>query len=453
MTPMVPVALFGWPLVTLAAFLLVSPQRAVVISVIGGVLFLPMASYNWPGIPEYDKTTAIGVGLLLGGLVSRGPDRFRLRLHGCDLPVVVLCFVVPLASALSNSLGWYDGISRMIRSYLTFGVLFWAGRRYFSNANSLLVLARGVVLGGLLYVPLILFESRMSPQLSNIFYGFFPHEWIQHIRYGGYRPIVFMQHGLMVALWMAACTTVGYWLWRDKLIANVGGVPIPLAVFALAIATVLCRSANGVVLVALGIAAHVYYGRSHSTQLFQLLVLSIPLYMTLRMADLVSIEQVGSWAGTLFDDERVASLLIRLRQEELFGARAMQRAWFGWGGYGRGWPVDQFTGEHLIAMVDAQWVIILSNHGLVGLVSYFVSLGLGPWLVLRAHSRLSRSRGRFSGSSVKATLSVVLSLMVVIFMIDSLANSMQGQIYVLTAGALVTASLGDGATDCSSRSK
>ncbi|MBV5327317.1 MAG: hypothetical protein JZU65_06720, partial [Chlorobium sp.] len=83
------------------------------------------------------------------------------------------------------------------------GVPFLAGRIYFKDESTIKDLHRGIIIGGLIYMVLCLYEIRMSPQLNNMLYGFFPHSWVQHLRYGGFRPIVFMQHGLMVALWMA----------------------------------------------------------------------------------------------------------------------------------------------------------------------------------------------------------------------------------------------------------
>ena len=57
-----------------------------------------------------------------------------------------------------------------------------------------------IVLAGLLYSALIVFEIRMSPQLHKWVYGFFPHTWGQQVRYGGFRPVVFLGHGLWVSM-------------------------------------------------------------------------------------------------------------------------------------------------------------------------------------------------------------------------------------------------------------
>ncbi len=454
MTPLVPITMFGWIAVSVASFYLVPPERAVVFSVVAGVLFLPMASYNLPGLPAYDKYMAIAVGVLLAGWISGRTFENPLYPHWYDLPMVLWCFAVPFATALTNDLGWYDGVSTAVRHYARWGVFFWAGRKYLGNASGLRTLTWGFVFGGLAYVPLILFEVRMSPQLSNILYGFFPHTFAQHWRYGGFRPIVFMQHGLMVALWMAVCATVAYWLWRTGRMRRVWRLPAAVVVMLLLVATVLSRSANGWIFVTAGFGAALYFKWTGSTRLLRLMILAIPVYMVLRLTNVMPLEHIESSARLVLDEERTASLAIRLRQEDLFGVHALNRPWFGWGGHGRNWPVNPETGARLIGMVDALWVIAFSGYGFLGLTSIYLSLGIGPWCVLRRSGGLVGSEprlpaeaiaseepygGRVESSSYEASVyPVILSLIVTFFMLDSLMNAILNPVYVLAAGALVS---------------
>ena len=436
MTFLVPIALFGWILVSVVAFLATTPQRAVIFVVIAGVLVLPMASYNWPGIPAYDKTTAIALGLLVARAFSVKASAYRLRSSWYDVPVLLWCTLVPLVSALSNSLGIYDGISAMVTNYLGIGVFFWAGRKYFGDSHSLRVLTTGIMLGGAFYIPLVFFEARMSPQLSNIVYGFFAHSWIQHLRFGGFRPIVFMQHGLMVAFWMAAATTVTYWMWLTRQIREIWRVPAGIVFVLLVIATLLSRSVGGWLFLAAGVLSFSWYHHTRSTRLFLLVLLCVPLYIWFRLSGIISIDQIRPLFAAVLDEERVSSLVVRLRQEELFGLRALERPLFGWGGYGRGWPRDPVTGRLVIAFVDARWVILLSNRGMFGLVTVFFTLMSGPWTVLRDYGRAGwRAMADDRCYRIDA---VVLSLVVVFYTVDSLMNAMQGQVYFLIAGALVS---------------
>lgn len=435
MTLLVPVMLFGWLPLSIIFFLLLPARTAVLCTVIGGFLFLPMKSFNLPGLPDYSKFTAVALGILLGGFVSGKHFQFPLRWSWLDLPMVVLCFVSPLATSLSNDLGWYDGLSGILYAIMHWGIVYWAGRRYFNTPEALEELSKGVLIGGLLYAPLCLYEIRMSPQLSNIFYGFFPHSFAQHMRYGGYRPIVFMQHGLMVALWMTQTAIVAFWLWRSKALKHLKGMPLMPLVVLLLVVTILCKSANAWFFLILGGLAWFSYGRHRSIWLVRLCLLLVPLYFLARVTMLLPAETMQEAASRFVDAERVKSFSIRLEQEDQYGRKALQQPWFGWGGYQRGAPVDPETGKKTLKAVDAMWTINFSTYGFAGLLSLYGALLIGPWLIFRDKGKhlfaLAREQPNLH---VQATM---LSLVVVIFCMDSLMNSMISPVYILCSGALL----------------
>ena len=65
-----------------------------------------------------------------------------------------------------------------------------------------------LVVAGLIYSVPALWEMRMSPMLHQNIYGFQSRtDWLQNIRAGGYRPTIFMGHGLVVGFFMFLCTT------------------------------------------------------------------------------------------------------------------------------------------------------------------------------------------------------------------------------------------------------
>src|SRR5437870_12226972 len=88
----------------------------------------------------------------------------------------------------------------------------------------------------------------LNPQLHLWIYGFRQHSFAQQMRDGGYRPLVFMQHGLMVAMWMAMTTLVGAWLWKSKTVRQIGEVPMYLLVPAMLFTVYLCKSKYAVLL-------------------------------------------------------------------------------------------------------------------------------------------------------------------------------------------------------------
>lgn len=429
MSALVSIALFGWVPASLLAFAMLRPHRAVLVTTIGGWLFLPTAKLDLPGLPPYTKATAIALGLICGVLLigRRGRSRFVFRL--IDLPVIVLCLGSFLTS-LSNDLGLYDGFSATFQKVVFWGVPYMFGRIYFTSAEHLRDLALGLVIGGIVYGVLCLYEIRMSPRLNLHVYGFLQHDWRQHKRYGGWRPLVFMHHGLMVALWMALTTIVAFWVWRCRIVTRIRRLPQALATMALAVTAVLCKSAGAWMALALGVGAYYLHENLRMRWVIVVMLLVFPVYVSVRIAGIVSTEQVEALAHHIFDAERVDSLVFRLAQEDPFVAWTLNRPLLGWGGHGRNWPVDLISGAETVDVVDAQWLTLFSKSGLVGLFSFCATFMAGPLLALRVVARLVRP------DPLLRIMPVILCLPVGLFLIDSLFNGMPSPVYTLVAGAL-----------------
>lgn len=429
----VPIALFGWVPFTILLFSRLKPHHAAMVSVIGGTLLLPMAIFDAQGLPPFTKNSVIGIGLLLGGRLSGQRRTASFHWSRYDLPMLIWC-LCPLASSLANNLGWYDGLAGIWGNMALWGIPYLAGRMYIDTTDKLRDLCLALVIGGLIYAPLCLYEIRMSPQLSNHIYGFFPHSFAQHVRYGGFRPIVFMQHGLMVALWMAVTTTVAFWLWRTKVIITLKTIPFSFYVLTLTITTVLCKSANGWIILALGLGSHFLFRIIKSIQPFRLLLLFIPCYMMLRIMGGLEASYIENQVSRVFDAERVDSIAIRLKQEDKFIEKMLQQPLFGWGHMDRAWPQIDIN-ENVkkdIEMIDALWLIVVSTRGLVGLATITTMMLIGPWLAL------SRLKQQCQMPTVPPReISLVLSLVVLFFMIDCLFNGMANPVYILISGSLL----------------
>ena len=61
MTFLVPIALFGVLPGVFLLFAVLAPRRAVMAAYLASWLFLPMAGYSIPGLPDYTKTSATTV--------------------------------------------------------------------------------------------------------------------------------------------------------------------------------------------------------------------------------------------------------------------------------------------------------------------------------------------------------------------------------------------------------
>lgn len=429
MSILIPLMLFGWVPFTVILFCILKPHRAVLFSVIGGILFLPQAIYDLSGLPDFSKQTAIALGIILGGELSGKRHTFIFKVTRFDVPMVIWC-LCPIVSSLSNGLGIYDGISSTLNQAINWGVPYFAGRIYFRDIESVRELCYGVIAGGLLYMPLCLYEVRMSPRLSKDVYGFFPHSWLQHFRYGAFRPIVFMQHGLMVSLWMASSSVVVFWLWKSRQLRQIKGFPVAFAFVILAVTCVLCKSVNGFFALIIGCSLYFVKGRE-GVRSVTWLILLIPAYLIFRMNDIITVNDLLEIAGRYLDEERVQSFSVRLIQEDLFFERALERPFFGWGGYGRGSPIDPETGKEMSIVIDSFWIITMRSRGFVGLISLFCAMLIGPWLVLRKIKRQP-------GNTKDDILLIVLSLLVTLFMIDSLQNGMLNSVYILISGVVLS---------------
>jgi hypothetical protein len=426
MTTLVPIALYGWIFVILALFSIMPPRRAVIVAFIGAWRFLPQAAITFSGLPDLTKITATSVGALLGAVCFDMRRVLRLSPSWIDLPMLGWC-LIPMISSTMNGLGAYDGTSVVLDRVLMWGVPYVMGRLYFNDLLAMRELAVGILLGGLLYVPLCLFEVRMSPQLHLLVYGFHPGKFVQSIRFGGYRPMVFMGHGLMVGLWMASASIVAVWLWRTGAVQRVRGAPMALLAPVMMITTVLCRSMGALALL-VGALAVLFVNRRMKLNLIVLAaVLGAPVYMFLRANNLWDARQLVE-AATMISEERAASLQLRLDNEELVVGRARQKLPFGWGGWGRWRVVDEETGRD-ITISDGLWIIAFGENGLAGLALYTAAVLLPVLLFLRrVHARNWHHPAVAPGAA--------LAMLVVIYALDNLFNAMVNPIYMLAAGGL-----------------
>src|SRR4051812_49225914 len=205
MSPLVPIVLFGWVPLVMALFASMPARRAVITAYIAGVLFLPCTGYKLPGVPDYSRATATSFLVLIGVVLFDSGRLLRFRPSLLDLPMAVFC-VVPLLSSLTNGMGGYDGLSAVVHQTILWGGPYFMGRLYLGEIAAHRELALGILIGAVVYIPLCLLEVRLSPQLHNWVYGFHAHQFAQTIRLGGYRPVVFMEHGLAVGLWMGTAS-------------------------------------------------------------------------------------------------------------------------------------------------------------------------------------------------------------------------------------------------------
>ena len=361
---LVSLALFGWIPVVFFLFLLLPPRRAVSTSLLVGWLFLPIASFNLPGFLDYDKITATCLSVFLAAAIM-DKRLWNFRPTRFDLPMLVWC-LCPLATSVSNGLGVYDGLSTAIQQTLLWGLPYVMGRAYFGDFKGLRELATVLFIGGLIYIPLCLYEIRMSPQLHSTIYGFYQHDFSQTMRAGGWRPTVFLQHGLAVGLFMSVTSLIGAWLWYSMPSRLFPGRPSGWLVALLLITSVLVKSLGALVLLALGLLVLFLSTKLRTRILVLLLLLSFPLYIAARTVGGWSGDQMRDLAQLVGTEDRVGSLLTRLRNEHYLLEKAKLQPLLGWGAWNRSFVGDKnhivITREGPVKVIpDSFWIVIFGH--------------------------------------------------------------------------------------------
>lgn len=435
MSPIALLALLSWIPIVLYLFIRLPAQRAVVVSFITAWLFLPEAAFPMPGVPDLSKVSATCYGILLATIIFDAGRFSSLKLSWLDLPMLTWC-LVPIPSSITNGLGLYDGLSSTLNQVLTWGVPYFLGRIYLGDLIGLRQLAIGIFTGGLIYVPLCLFEIRLSPQLHNIVYGYHAHDdFTQTMRYGGYRPNVFMQHGLAVGAWMMAATLVGIWLWKTGVIKKMWGIPINLLVPVLFVTFILCKSTGAWALLAIGVAILFICKQFRTALPVFLLTVFVLFYISIGVNGVFHSSQYKqefvTFLAEVTNEERAQSMEFRFDNELVLAKHARKRIMFGWAGWGRHIvlqdPTDIWSKN---AVPDSLWINAFGTRGIVGVFSVFLSMLL-PILSL-FWMRYPAS----SWSNRQVAPAAVLGIIIVLYVVDCLMNAMVNPIYILACGGI-----------------
>lgn len=428
MNPLAYIIMFGWIPAVLYILWRLPARRAIVVSFITAWLLLPEAVFILPGIPDFTKMSATCYGVLLATIVFDVKRFSSFQLGWLDLPMLIWC-VCPFASAITNNLGLYDGISAVVEQTMVWGVPYYLGRIYLNNLAGLRELAIGIFIGGLIYVPFCLFEARMSRNLHNLFYGFNTpaSSYLISLRYGGYRPSVFMESGLMVGAWMMAASLIGIWLWKAGVIKQLWSIAIKWLVGALLVTFVIVKATGAWILLAIGVVILFVANWFRTSLVLLLLILSIWSYLYVGVTGTFSGDQIVSVVSEVINEERAGSLRFRFDNEELLSAKARQKMIFGWGGWGRNRLSDEWGKD--ISITDSLWIIAFGSYGVVGLISITASLLLP---VIGFLQRYPASLWLNPKVAPAATLAVLLAL----YMVDCVLNAMVNPIFTLACGGI-----------------
>jgi hypothetical protein len=428
-------ALLSWPLASLYLYLTRSLQTATIWTILAAQCLLPVGAFiKIEMIPTFDKTSVPNLCIFFGCLAARRSLQI-FRRFGLTEILIVMYLLGPILTSRNNGdsiiigdsilpgVGLYDALSAVEFGFIQL-IPFFVGRQFLGHADSNREIFRALVIAGLVYSIPMLFEIRFSPQLHYWIYGYSPSEFLQSVRDGGFRPMVFMGHGLIVAIFamMALVSAVTLWRLRDPVVK----IPNSAIVGYLSIILVLCKSL-GALLYGGALAPLVRFA-SPKIQVRVAVVIACfsLLYPILRSLDCVPTALMFQVAQAISDD-RAASLQFRFNNEDQLLKRAFDKPTFGWGRFGRSRVYSESGRDE--SVTDGRWIITIGQYGIFGFVAEF---GLLLIAVFRAPKSIS-----FANSTRDEILFSALALIVATNVLDLLPNSSLLAWTWLLAGALL----------------
>ena len=432
-----------WPLVVLVLFSAQRPERAFVWSIVGGYLILPpVAAFDIPLFPDLDKNTIPALSVLVVATLMKG-HRIELLPRSRTLRVLIVLFVFsPLATALTNGepvslvdrmQGWnpmadgvrvlpglspYDGLAMMLWQVSAL-IGFALARHFLATPAALRELLMALVVGGLLYTPLMLLEIRLSPQLNTWVYGFFQHDWLQMVRSGGFRPIVFLPHGLWVAFFILTSVLAAVGLARAEPASR---TRLAAAALWLAAVMALCKTLGVVIYAAVFLPVLLMASPRTILRLCVVLAAFAFTYPILRASGILPVDGILAFFEG-FNPARAQSLGFRFDNETVLLDHALRKPWFGWGPFERNLVLDPVTGEPM-SISDGRWVIVF---GIFGSVGYALEFGIFLATILL----LARRPGPVE--PVVAVVALILS----VNLLDLIPNATLTPITWMMLGAII----------------
>lgn len=430
--------LAAWPVAAAILFSRLSHLQAVIWTILAGYLLMPpVVGIDPPLLPELNKNAIAALAATAGALILRAQSPLPWqRPEGWVIALVGLSILTPLATVATNpealvegityrpGLSIFDGINGAIGAVLEL-LPFLLGYMILSSTEGVRAWMGAMVLAGLAYSLPMLLEIRLSPQLNVWIYGFFAHDFSQSIRYGGFRPMVFLEHGLWVALFAAmAVLSAAVQLRETPGPGATGSRSRAWAVLIYLLAVlVLCKSVASLIYAVLMVPAILMAPTVWQMRLAGGLAATALIYPLLLWLGLFPVDLFKDAAAAL-DAERGRSLEFRFDNEQVLLDRASLKPLAGWGGWGRNLEVDPVSGEYT-SVSDGHWIVVMTISGIMG---YVASFGLLCGSVLR----LWIAAGRGTVDRWTAGLALIMAASLV----DLIPNATVTPLTWLAAGAL-----------------
>lgn len=418
------------------------PALAGALSVLGGVLFLPeKVCFNLPILPDLDKVALPVLTTLIACFIFarqkfaetkpfEGIDAIFLLVLVADVGMMLTngdALISPKAKTVRSAIGPYELFGQVVLDLMIVYGTYYLGRVLFSRLQDVLAFVRVMFGFGLVYAGLALIELRFSPQLHTWVYGFMQSDFMHAARAGGYRPMIFLQQGLVFARFMAVALISGILLWRMNLLGKKGlvGLIIGSLIF------MVCKSLGALIFYLLfGPIVAFASSKMHRRVIF-VFAFIVAAYPLARGLDLIPVDDLLEIFAS-YSQERADSMMTRFDNEAELLDRARERIWFGWGGFGRSLV---YNDEGIpTSIVDGEWIGIMGYRGIIGFIGSYGLYLLPLFLAVRRIKMLQSTEHQLVLGGF-AIITTILAL-------DTIPNAASNLPHYFWSGAVAGAAQG-----------
>lgn len=364
-----------WPFIAIVLYKRFDTVTATFWTIVGGYMFLPAKTMFDLPVLLIDKDAISALAALFCCIHIKRVKIYFFGINSTQRILITLIICIPIINVIFNQepmfngqiwiegLTPYDAFVAMSNQYIRL-LPFIIGISICNKANDLDKIIKLLIKAGLIYSILFLIEVRFSPQLHTWIYGFFPHSFLQQIRYGSVRPVVFMGHGLFVATFYMVCLCVSaIELKESKNKAKA------FAIFCFFTMIMLTTKTVGATILASAISISILFFHLRIQRVFSIFLLLIFfVYPTLSIFNLIPYEYIIESIRAI-DSERADSMDVRFNNEIMLLDHIREKYFIGWGGMAR----NRFYNT----VSDGYWLIVFSLYGFFYFFAYFALFGLG----------------------------------------------------------------------------
>ena len=416
-------AILIWPILSIYVYKRYPTLTATFITVMGGYLLLPVnTAIDPPLIPPINKDTVVALSALVGRVYIKKLNISLVPSGGIERLLAIAYLVLPFFTFITNTEPLFDGrfwrppltihdaIAGSFANYMRM-LTFILALQLIKTSEDQIKIFKYLTIAGLCYSLPILLEIRLSPQLHTWIYGFFPHVFGQQMRGGGYRAVVFLGHGLLVATFIFVALGSATIIWKNNI--KLYGIPAFAVILYLTIILVLSKTFSAYFLAMLLIPSLFFLSANVMNTLSKALIYMVIFYPLMTFFKLFPQQEIIEFVSGM-NAERAGSLSYRFHMENILIDHASEKFLFGWGGWNRNRPWG--------TVPDGYWIVIFGSQGLVGFLAIF---GLAVSATLKG----IKACKSLADKNEKFLLSASI-LMIVILMIDQIPNSSLSGIYI-----------------------